>query len=248
MAHLGPALVVLALLSGPAVAQQGAGARPPAEEPELGESVTAPEPAEQPGRKGARARKGGNRSGKAAGYPVPDERLRRRLPPPPSGNVYLHHSYRNESLKVNIYNRDGSYNVDSLKSLSHLLRCRRTDTEIPMEPRLFAILSHVYDHFGGRRIEVTSGYRNQRRTTSNHYRGSATDIHIQGVAPRQLRAFVETLDAGFMGVGIYPRSGFLHIDVRPPPSYRWIDHSPVDRNDPDRRPLPIFKRRKRLES
>ena len=242
MVHLGLALMYVAL-AGPAAPGTG-DSRDQArggEEPELGEPVGSPDEEARPDR---RPTKGGR---KAPGYPVPDERLRKRLPPPPSGNVYLHHSYRNESLKVNIYNRDGSYNVESLKALSHLLRCRRTDTAIPMEPRLFAILSHVYDHFGERRIEVTSGYRNQRKTTSNHYRGSATDIHIRGVAPRQLRAFVETLDAGFMGVGIYPQSGFLHIDVRPPPSYRWIDHSPVDRNDPSRKPLPIFKRRKRTQ-
>jgi uncharacterized protein YcbK (DUF882 family) len=238
--HLGlTSLVVGLALLAEASADEARPTAPAAqEEPELGEVIGPPTTRPE-------ARRGG-RNRKAPGYPVPDEQLRRRLPPPPSGNLYLHHSYRNESLKVNIYNRDGSYNVDALTALSHLLRCRRTDTEIAMEPRLFAILSHVYDHFGERRIEITSGYRNQRRTTSNHYRGSATDIHVPGIPPRQLRAFVETLDAGGMGVGIYPRSGFLHIDVRPPPSYRWIDHSPVDRRDPNRRPPPLWKRKKRL--
>ena len=113
-----------------------------------------------------------------------DEKLRRRSPPPPSGNVHIRNLYRQEELKVNIYNRDGSYNTDALKQLSHLLRCKRTDTETPMEPRLFTILSHVYDHFGERRIELTSGYRNQRKTTSNHYRGSASDIMVPGVPPK----------------------------------------------------------------
>ena len=70
---------------------------------------------------------------------------------------------------------------------------------------------------------MTSGYRNQRHTTSNHYRGSATDIMIAGVSAKRLRAFVETLDSGGMGIGLYPTSGFVHVDVRPPPSYRWID-------------------------
>jgi hypothetical protein len=36
--------------------------------------------------------------------------------------------------------------------------------------------------------------------------------------------------------------------VRPPPSYRWIDYSATDPDDPNRRPLPIFKRTKRLQS
>ena len=116
------------------------------------------------------------------------------------------------------------------------MRCKRTDLETPIEPRLFVVLSHIYDRFGGRRIEVTSGYRNQRRTTSNHYRGSATDIHVQGVDPASLSAFVETLDSGGMGVGLYPRGGFVHVDIRPPPSYRWIDYSPTDPDDPNRRP------------
>jgi uncharacterized protein YcbK (DUF882 family) len=187
------------------------------------------------------------KGGKMSGYPVPDDRLRKRLPPPPSGNLHLYDPFRHESLKINIFNRDGSYDVEALKQLSHFFRCKRTDTATEMEPRLFAILSHVYDHFG-RRIEVTSGYRNQRHTTSNHYRGSASDIMVQDVAPKKLRAFLETLDAGGMGIGLYPTSGFVHVDVRPPPSYRWIDYSATDPDDPNRRPLPIFKRNKRLQS
>jgi uncharacterized protein YcbK (DUF882 family) len=181
------------------------------------------------------------------GFPVPDERLRQRLPPPPSGNLHLFDPYRRESLKINIFNRDGSYDSEALKALSHFLRCKRTDTEANMEPRLFAILSHVYDHFQ-RRIEVTSGYRNQRHTTSNHFRGSATDITVPGINPKNLRAFLETLDSGGMGIGLYPTSGFVHVDVRPPPSYRWIDYSATDPSDPKRRPPPSFRRKRRLQS
>ncbi len=197
-----------------------------------------------PGATQAKSGKGG----KMSGYPVSDDKLRSRLPPPPSGNLHLFNPFRGESIKINIFNGDGSYNVDALKALSHFLRCKRTDTETQMEPRLFAILSHVYDHFGERRLEVTSGYRNQRHTTSNHYRGSATDFMVQGISPRKIRSFLETLDSGGMGIGLYPTSGFVHVDVRPPPSYRWIDHSATDPDDPNRRPLPIFKKKKRLQS
>jgi len=37
----------------------------------------------------------------------------------------------------------------------------------------------------------------------------------------------ESLDGGGMGIGIYPRSGFIHVDYRAPgePSYRWTDYS-----------------------
>jgi uncharacterized protein YcbK (DUF882 family) len=233
-------VMLIALLpSGVALAQQ----EPELEEPE---PLAAPEPE---GEKPATAKpKKKKRSGKPVGYAVFDEKLRRRSPPPPSGNVHIRNLFRQEELKVNIYNRDGSYNTDALKQLSHLLRCKRTDTETTMEPRLFTILSHVFDHFGERRIELTSGYRNQRKTTSNHYRGSASDIMVQGVPPKVLRTFIESLDAGGIGVGIYPASGFVHVDVRPPPSYRWIDYSPTDRNDPNRRPNNAFKLRKKRVS
>jgi uncharacterized protein YcbK (DUF882 family) len=222
------------MIASPAAAQEGELPEEAAPEPDQAE---APKPGKAKRKKKVKPMRG---------YAVLDEKLRKRMPPPPSGNIHLRNLYRQEELKVNIFNRDGSYNTDVLKQLSHLLRCKRTDTERPIEPRLFAVLSHVHDHFGGRRIEITSGYRNQRKTTSNHFKGSATDIMIEGVRPKVLRSFIESLDAGFMGVGIYPESGFVHVDIRPPPSYRWIDYSRSDPNDPNRRPLPIFKKKKRV--
>jgi uncharacterized protein YcbK (DUF882 family) len=245
----GLALAVMAL-GGTGGASDRTQPQPEREEPETPEPPPDPEqPPEalRPTLKPPPSRFAGIR--KSHGSVVPDEKLRKRLPPPPSGNIYIHNLYWRESLKVNIYNPDGSYNADAINALSHLLRCKRTDTVTPIEPRLFAILSHIYDRFGERRIEVTSGYRNQRRTTSNHYRGSATDIHIEGVEPSKLSAFVESLDSGGMGIGLYPRGGFVHVDVRPPPSYRWIDSSPTDPGDPNRRPPVGWKlKKKRLQS
>ena len=154
----------------------------------------------------------------------------------PSGDLELRMLGLDESVKVNIYNEDGSYNIESLRSLDHMLRCRRTDDEKPIEPRLFTILSHVYDHFGGKPIDIVSGYRNQRKKTSNHYKGTATDIRIEGVTPKKIEAFAETLDTGGLGIGIYPRGQFVHIDVRPLPSYRWVDLSPPNPNATEKRP------------
>ena len=191
----------------------------------------------------AKRRRGGRRP-RVSGYVMHETELRKRLPPPPSGNVYLHRPIEKESLKVNIFNPDGSYNVDAIKAASRMLRCRRTDTEKEMEPRLLAILSHVFDHFGERRIDLISGYRNQRKTTSYHYKGTAADIRIEGVPARKLKAFVETLDSGGMGIGIYPVTGFVHIDVRPPPSYRWTDYSPSNPDATQKKPPRWFKKRR----
>jgi uncharacterized protein YcbK (DUF882 family) len=233
--------LVLALIA--ATAQADPPSPSPSADPDSGEVEG--EPTNETGNAAAAPSKSRK---KPAGFPVTEDKLRPKRPPRPSGNIHLIHAFRGESLKVNIYNPDGSYDVESLRALSRLLRCTKTDTQRDMEPRLMTVLSHVYDHFGGRPIEVTSGYRNQQRTTSFHYRAAATDILVPGVKATKLRAFVETLDTGGMGIGLYPRSGFVHVDVRPPPSYRWIDLSPVDPDDPGRRPPRGFKKKPRLQS
>ncbi|HEX7500400.1 MAG TPA: DUF882 domain-containing protein [Polyangia bacterium] len=189
----------------------------------------------------------GKRSGKMLGWLVPEKELLAEPPAPPSGNLHIYSiSYKAEA-EVNIYNEDGSFNVQALADINHIFKCRRSGLEHEIDTRLVTILSHVYDHFGGKRIELLSGYRFQRRTTSNHFHGTAADIRIPGIDPRKIRSYVETLDAGGLGVGWYPKVGFVHVDVRQPPSYRWIDYS---RSNPDARDrmLPRGFKRKDPES
>ena len=203
---------------------------------------------EAPARPARHKRRKSRHQGRFVGRVVPEEQLRTDPLPRPSGNLEMVSlANPDDKVKVNIYNPDGSYNLDALDQLNHVLRCRRTDAEKAMDPQLLALLSHVYDHFGGKPLEIVSGYRNQRKQTSNHFKGRATDIRIAGVSPKKVEAFAETLDRGGMGIGIYPRSQFVHIDVRSPPSYRWIDYSPPNSNAAEKRP-PRGWKRKKLES
>jgi uncharacterized protein YcbK (DUF882 family) len=208
-----------------------------------GDDAPAPRPT------GARHRRGKSRHpGRFSGRVVPEDKLRADPLPRPSGNLKLVSAANAADVaSVNIYNADGSYNLDALEDVNHVLRCRRTDAEKPIDTQLLTLLSHVYDHFGGKPLQIVSGYRNQRKQTSNHFKGRASDIRIAGVSPKKIEAFAETLDRGGMGIGIYPRSGFVHIDVRSPPSYRWIDYSPPNPNAPEKRP-PRGWKRKKLES
>jgi uncharacterized protein YcbK (DUF882 family) len=206
---------------------------------------------EAPAAKPTRARhrnKRGHR-GRFVGHVVPEDQLRIEPLPRPSGNLAMvsRNNPNEDPVKVNIYNPDGSYNLDALDQLNHILRCRRTDAEKPMDPQLLTMLSHVYDHFGGKPLQIVSGFRNQRKESSNHFKGRASDIRIAGVSPKKVQAFAQTLDRGGMGIGIYPRSQFVHIDVRSPPSYRWIDYSPPNSNAAEKRP-PRGWQRKKLES
>lgn len=193
------------------------------------------------------ARHVGKHKGSMTGWPVPDSQLLPEPPARPSGDIHIYSLSYKEEAKVNIYNSDGSFNIQALAEINHIFKCRRSGLEHDIDTRLVTILSHIYDHFGGRRIELLSGYRFQRRTTSNHFHGAAADIRIPGIDPSQIRAYAESLDAGGMGVGWYPRVGFVHVDVRQPPSYRWIDYS---KSNPDARDrmLPRGFKRKDPES
>jgi hypothetical protein len=53
-----------------------------------------------------------------------------------------------------------------------------------------------------------------------------------------------------MGIGKYPRGGFVHIDFRAPgePSYRWTDTQRSKRADPGKAPSKMWKRSSRPNS
>jgi uncharacterized protein YcbK (DUF882 family) len=180
--------------------------------------------------------KAGKQSRKRRSHPVfsgrlaaPDE-LRDAPLEKPSGKIELYAVNFGETLSVSLYKADGSLSDDAVDQLNHFWRCKRTGTEKAIDPRLFEMLSRVYDHFG-KRIELVSGFRNQQRTSSFHFHGSASDIRIPGVSEKVLHKFVQSLDTGGMGIGIYPRAGFVHVDVRPEPSFRWTDYSPPGSSD-----------------
>ena len=104
---------------------------------------------------------------------------------------------------------------------------RRLGRAGPLPPRrLIEILARISDHFGGRQISIVSGYRaagGNTRESSRHTRGHALDIRVRGVPNNVLRDYVrQTFNE--VGVGYYPRSTFVHVDVRDRSTY-WVDWS-----------------------
>jgi hypothetical protein len=96
-----------------------------------------------------------------------------------------------------------------------------------LHPRLLAMLAHIATRFPNRRIEVVSGYRPSRDPDagSRHAHARALDFRVQGVRRETLRDEARTLpDAG---VGYYPNSVFVHLDVRDHDegSARWTDYA-----------------------
>lgn len=145
----------------------------------------------------------------------------------PSGDVWLYAESLAEEVRVNIYKQDGSYDEAALAKLDDLFRCIRTGEVRAVRAELYEHLSRIYDNFGGKRVDLVSGFRFNERSSSRHYHASAMDIRIKGVSIHEMKKYAETLDGGNMGIGIYPTSGFVHVDFRAPgePSFRWTDWS-----------------------
>lgn len=89
---------------------------------------------------------------------------------------------------------------------------------------LVNLLQKIRDHFG-KAVIINSAYRTEAHnksiggaTYSQHKYGLAADIHINGVTPKEIAAYVETLLPSSGGIGIY--KSFVHVDVRRVKS-RW---------------------------
>jgi uncharacterized protein YcbK (DUF882 family) len=179
------------------------------------------------------------------GHGVPASALRREPLPRPSGEIWLFSANLGEEIKVKLYDEDGEFDDAALARLDRAFRCRRTGEARAVDPRLYEILSLMQDHFGKRRIDLVSGFRFQQNEGSRHYHASAMDIRIAGVTSREIYEYAESLDAGGMGIGIYPTSGFVHVDFRAPgePSYRWTDHGGPGTRNRGRDPSKYSRRR-----
>jgi len=91
-----------------------------------------------------------------------------------------------------------------------------------VHPRLLDLIYQAIRYFKAPSCHLISGLRRDRQA-SRHSHGMAADIVLPGVKDDALAAFFRA--QGYTGVGTYPRSGFVHIDVRET-SYFWVDRSP----------------------
>ena len=108
------------------------------------------------------------------------------------------------------------------KRLSRFFRDRKTGKTPRLPERLLWYLYIVGYHYD-RPVGLVSGLRTGARAKSRHRTGMAADIRIEGVAPEALWAYTKTRFKK-VGLGWYPNSRFVHLDVRDK-SYYWIDDS-----------------------
>jgi uncharacterized protein YcbK (DUF882 family)/LysM repeat protein len=170
------------------------------------------------GKAEGKAKKGGK--GKDGDDEGPGNYARR-----PKKPGFIHLARGSEKLETQLLGRHGKLSPPALAGLSKILH-GPSGEKIAIDPRLATLIGMVSDHFGGRTIRVVSGYRPyspaQYTPHSNHNVGRAMDFAVEGVPNTVVRDFCRSFRNA--GVGYYPNSTFVHLDVRSGKSY-WVDYS-----------------------
>lgn len=128
-----------------------------------------------------------------------------------------------ETLKSTFF-ENGGYVPGALAAMDHLLRDFRTGDVHPIAPGLLDLVTTLTARLEtDQTVHVISGYRSPQTNAalhehsngvaahSLHMDGMAMDIRIPGVELGHLRDAALSLQRG--GVGFYPGSDFVHVDV-----------------------------------
>ena len=137
----------------------------------------------------------------------------------------FYHTHTRRSLDV-VYYANGEYVDSALHEINRFLKDFRTGDVSEINPELLDLLHDVRNELGSEQpYEVISAYRSPqtnemlRVTTSgvakksHHLKGNAIDVRLRGVRTNTLRETALRMERG--GVGYYPKSDFVHMDMGP---------------------------------
>ncbi len=128
-----------------------------------------------------------------------------------------------ERVELDAHGESGDFSARAAEEARWLFRERGSGRSHPVEPLLLDTLYRIQRHFNAPMLRVISGYRAPKPGShSNHGRGRACDFVVPGASDKDVAELARSY--GFRGVGIYPKSGFVHVDIRDR-SYFWVDNS-----------------------
>jgi uncharacterized protein YcbK (DUF882 family) len=141
----------------------------------------------------------------------------------PERRLFLHNIHTGESMRA-LYWNEGTYLPEALDEINYLLRDYRTGEVKEIDTDLLDLLFALRRKLGSKGpFEVISGYRSpetnallrskSRRVAKNslHIHGKAIDIRLPGYELKTVRRAAVDLRRG--GVGYYPASDFVHVDI-----------------------------------
>ncbi len=141
----------------------------------------------------------------------------------PVRTLSLFNTHTLETLDAT-YSIGGRYCPESLMRIDHILRDHRTGETAPIDTGLLDLLHALARETGTREpFHIISGYRSPATNAvlhkrswkvaanSLHMKGKAVDIRLPDCELSSLRQAARDLSRG--GVGFYPGSDFVHVDI-----------------------------------
>jgi uncharacterized protein YcbK (DUF882 family) len=146
-----------------------------------------------------------------------------RVPYPPERALKFYNLHTGESLST-VYCENGRYVDGALTQINYILRDFRANEIKPIDPRLLDLLYSLNRRlYTPEPFAIISGYRSPATNAmlaarsegvarrSLHIEGKAADIRVPGRS--LLEVWRAAIDQWSGGVGFYPRSDFVHVDV-----------------------------------
>jgi uncharacterized protein YcbK (DUF882 family) len=137
----------------------------------------------------------------------------------------FHNLHTDERLQT-VYWQNGGYDRAALEKINHILRDHYSGDSCAMNVQLVDLLYDLQLRLNNDKpVEIISGYRSPRTNmmlaslsdgvakNSYHTKGMAMDIRMTGTSLSKLHTTALAMRRG--GVGYYPDSQFVHIDVGP---------------------------------
>lgn len=127
------------------------------------------------------------------------------------------------NVKVYSKSKDGNEKLSENFKVKEFA-CKDGGDPIFVSMELIEILQAIRNHFG-KAVNINSAYRTPAHNKkeggakySQHLYGTAADIRVTGIKPKEVAEYAETLLIDRGGIGVY--KNFVHIDVREKKS-RW---------------------------
>jgi uncharacterized protein YcbK (DUF882 family) len=146
-------------------------------------------------------------------------------PRPMPRRLAFHNTHTGEDVDV-VYWSDGHYLPDALVQINQVLRDHRTEDVKAIDRRVLDLLFELrlkletaapYQIISGYRTPESNAYLRGLSPTSGvakmsqHMLGRACDVRVRGRTIEQIRDAALSMRRG--GVGYYPASDFVHVDV-----------------------------------
>lgn len=130
-------------------------------------------------------------------------------------------------MSINTYNKTGRKKLsENFKVYEFACKGKDCCSTIKIDSKLVEYLQNIRDHFGVA-VTINSAYRCAKHnkavggaSNSQHTKGTAADIVVNGVAPAEVAKYAESI--GILGIGLYETSKdgyFVHIDTRTTKSF-----------------------------